>query len=213
MVALHGTRRPGPCRDVRQASRATADVRREDARGQGFFAGGGQITKPAGSTIAIRFGDSELNLGMLQDFLQAEATALTLNGGTPIDVSSLFGPPTEQPDGTWRSTWTHPTGITPASLGDTLTFTITTTLSRLFAESPRLRAWGPRPTPPLRHRSQHAYRAQTLRLAGSVWGRRQAGVRRAACDSSGDRPLGGCRARMTSWTRSALPARRLRARR
>jgi hypothetical protein len=40
----------------------------------------------------------------------------------------------EQPNGTWLSTWVYPTGITLANPGDTLTFTVTTTLSHLFAE-------------------------------------------------------------------------------
>jgi hypothetical protein len=61
--------------------------------GHCFFAGGGQITEPAGSTITITFADAEVNLGMLEDFLGAETTALTLNGGAPVDVSALFGPP------------------------------------------------------------------------------------------------------------------------
>jgi hypothetical protein len=56
--------------------------------GHCFFAGGGQISEPAGSTITVSFADDEVNLGVLQNFLQMQTTTLTINGGTPIDVSS-----------------------------------------------------------------------------------------------------------------------------
>jgi hypothetical protein len=114
------------------ASASAADVTL--GAGSCFFAGGGKITEPAGSTITIRFGDSEVNRGMLEDFLHAQSTTLTLNGGSPIDVSSIFGPPTQEANGTWQSTWTYPTGITLANAGDTLTFTITVTFSHVIAE-------------------------------------------------------------------------------
>jgi hypothetical protein len=102
--------------------------------GHCFFAGGGQISEPAGSTITVSFADDEVNLGVLQNFLQMQTTTLTINGGTPIDVSSRYGAPTQEPNGAWRSTWTYPTGITLANPGDAMTFTITSKLSRLFAE-------------------------------------------------------------------------------
>jgi hypothetical protein len=83
--------------------------------GSCFFAGGGRITEPAGSTIAIRFGDGEVNLGMLQDFLAAQTTTLTLNGGAPIDVSSLYETPSQASNGAWVSRWTYPNGISSPS--------------------------------------------------------------------------------------------------
>jgi hypothetical protein len=71
---------------------------------------------------------------MLQDFLAAQTTTLTLSGGAPIGVSSLYETPSQASNGAWVSRWTYPTGITLAQPGDTLTFTITITLWHLFAE-------------------------------------------------------------------------------
>jgi hypothetical protein len=95
---------------------------------------GGQVTVPAGSTIFVRYGDADVSRGMVTDWLQAQTTTLTLNGGVPIDVSGLFGPPTQRPAGDWVSVLSYPTGITLTNPGDSLTFTVTTTLSHLFAE-------------------------------------------------------------------------------
>jgi hypothetical protein len=95
---------------------------------------GGHVTVPAGSTITVRFSDGEVTRGMLTDWLQAQTTTLTVNGGAPIDVSSLYSAPIQRPRGDWFSFLTYPTGITLANPGDSMTFTVTATLSHLFAE-------------------------------------------------------------------------------
>jgi hypothetical protein len=98
---------------------------------------GGHGTVPAGSTITVRYGNAEVNRGMLTDWLGAQTTTLALNGAVPIDVSNLYSAPTQRPRGDfvdWVSSWNYPTGITLASPGDSMTFTVTSALSHLFAE-------------------------------------------------------------------------------
>ena len=99
-----------------------------------IFASGGQVTRPAGSTIIVRFVNLEANLGILTEWLEAQTTTLALNGSAPIDVSSLYSPPEERPQGGWISAWNYPTGITLVNPGDSMSFTVTVTLSHRLAE-------------------------------------------------------------------------------
>ena len=70
---------------------------------------GGPPTVPAGSRIVLRFGWAQKNKGLVQNFLKAQTSTVSLNGGAPIDVSDSYGPiekfspNPEFPDGGFRS--------------------------------------------------------------------------------------------------------------
>ena len=55
--------------------------------GRCAFLQGGQTTVPAGSTIIARLRNGEVNRGMVENFIHAQRTTLSLNGGSPIDIS------------------------------------------------------------------------------------------------------------------------------
>ncbi len=99
-----------------------------------ILANGGQATRPAGSTITIRWGVSEKNKGISVNYLHAQSTSIVVNGGQPVDVSDSYGVPTLQPDGTWVTFVSYPTGVTLANPGDTLTFSVDVSLAHPLAE-------------------------------------------------------------------------------
>ena len=102
--------------------------------GFGCILGSGQRTVPAGSTIVIRFGFTDFNRGELTNLLLDQATTLSLNGGTPIDVSGLYPTPTQLPGSTWETLAFFNTGITLANPGDSMTFSLTVSLARQYAD-------------------------------------------------------------------------------
>lgn len=108
-----------------------------------LLANGGQVTRPAGSTIVVRNGFSTKTYGLDADFLNAQATSLSVDGGPAIDISGLYGKPTQQADGSWRTDAYYPTGVTLANPGDTMTFTISMSVSHVIADV------GPEPGKPL----------------------------------------------------------------
>ena len=95
---------------------------------------GGQRSVPAGSTIAIRIRNNEVNLGVLTHFLNAQTTTLSLDGGPLIDITGVWDSPAPVGDGSWTSLLTYPTGITLANAGDSVTATAIVSFSRRFAE-------------------------------------------------------------------------------
>jgi hypothetical protein len=99
-----------------------------------LLANGGQITRPAGSTIVVRNGFSTKSYGLGVDFLNAQTTTISVNGGPAVDISSLYGAPTQQSDASWQSNAFYATGVTLASPGDTMTFAISVTVSHQFAD-------------------------------------------------------------------------------
>ena len=103
--------------------------------GVGACAGAGGVTVPAGSTIIARFRDSEVNRGVATNYLHAQQTQLSLNGGPPIDISGSYSQPTQLSDGEWAVTALYPTGITLVNAGGSLTMTIVVSFSRTFAET------------------------------------------------------------------------------
>jgi plastocyanin len=54
--------------------------------------------------------------------------------GPTVDVSGQYGAPTQQADGSWVSYGFYPTGVTLANVGDTMTFTITISVSHRIAD-------------------------------------------------------------------------------
>jgi hypothetical protein len=102
--------------------------------GNCILANGGHVERPAGSTIVIRNGYQTKNYGLLNVWLGAQTTTLSVNGGAPVDVSNLYGAPTQLSNGLWLASETYPTGVTLANPGDTLTFRITISVSHRIAD-------------------------------------------------------------------------------
>jgi hypothetical protein len=79
---------------------------------------GGQTTVPAGSTIVLLFGWAAKNRGLVQAFLNAQTTTISLNGGAPINISNSYSairsvpPDFFPPDGGFASNVRHNTGVT-----------------------------------------------------------------------------------------------------
>jgi hypothetical protein len=85
---------------------------------------GGQTTVPAGSRIVLLFGWGAKKKGLVQDFLNAQTTTISLNGAAPIDVSDSYSeieklPKAIFPDGGFGSNVRHDTGVT-LSAGEAL---------------------------------------------------------------------------------------------
>ncbi|HET9778427.1 MAG TPA: hypothetical protein VFP81_03980, partial [Propionibacteriaceae bacterium] len=84
------------------------------------FEGGGETTVPAGSRIVLLFGWAAKNRGLVQAFLQAQTTTISLNGAAPIDISDSYSPIKELPaDRAFASNVRHNTGVT-LSAGESL---------------------------------------------------------------------------------------------
>ena len=80
---------------------------------------GGKRTVPAGSRIVLQLGWAAKNIGLVQAFLNAQTTTISLNGAAPIDVSGSYGAIEEHPEGGFRSRVFHDTGVT-LSAGESL---------------------------------------------------------------------------------------------
>jgi hypothetical protein len=76
---------------------------------------GGETTVPAGSRIVPLFGWVAKNRGLVQAFLNAQTTTISLNGAAPIDISDSYGPIRQVPvpdDRAFASDVRHDTGVT-----------------------------------------------------------------------------------------------------
>ena len=82
---------------------------------------GGQATVPAGSAVRIRQGFAETRCGILQDWLNAQATTLSVNGGPALDLSGDWTAPATASDGSWIAFVSDDTGVT-LDAGQSLTF-------------------------------------------------------------------------------------------
>jgi hypothetical protein len=102
--------------------------------GNCILANGGHVTRPAGSTIVIRNGYQTQNYGLLNVWLGAQTTTLSVNGGPAVDVSDLYAAPVRTGDGLWLASELYPTGVTLANPGDTLTFRITISVSHFIVD-------------------------------------------------------------------------------
>ena len=106
-----------------------------------FCAAGSHVAyRPAGSTIVIRSRYAEPTLGTLTNFIAAQTTTLSINGGAAIDGTNLYSAPFFVPDfagtsnGVWEAGFDTPTGITLTNPGDSLTFHVRLAVSRPVAE-------------------------------------------------------------------------------
>jgi len=93
----------------------------------GCASGGGAVTVPAGSQVVVRQGWASGNVGLVRDFVNAQTTTVSLNGGAPVDVSNLWSTPAPVAAGA-VSFVSYDTGTTLAA-GESLTFRLTTTLA------------------------------------------------------------------------------------
>ena len=95
---------------------------------------GGQVTRPAGSTIVVRSAFATNNYGLSVAFRAAETTTVSVNGGPAVDISGLYEAPAQPNGGSWGSVALYPTGVTLANPGDTMTFSISVSVSHLIAD-------------------------------------------------------------------------------
>ena len=83
------------------------------------FAEGGECTVPAGSRIVLGLGWAAKNRGLVQDFLNTQATTISINGAAPIDISDSYGALEPFPDGGFASFLRHDADVT-LSVGESL---------------------------------------------------------------------------------------------
>lgn len=88
---------------------------------------GGQVTRAAGAEIRIVQSWETKNIGLLIDFLTAQTTSLSVNGGDAFDLSAAYSPPTLSAD-VYAAAATYDTGIALA-VGESMTFVLTIELS------------------------------------------------------------------------------------
>jgi hypothetical protein len=95
----------------------------------GCQANGGQVTRPAGTDIVIRQGWVATTKKYDQDFVQAQRTFVSVNGGPQIDLSHDWTTPREYSAGNWTTYVFYPTAIV-LSPGQSMSFHFETTLKR-----------------------------------------------------------------------------------
>jgi hypothetical protein len=83
--------------------------------------------------VRIRQGFAETRQGILQAWLNAETTTLSVNGGPALDLSGDWTPPTRQSDASWAAFVSDDMGITLAA-GQSLTFAFQIALSHPVPE-------------------------------------------------------------------------------
>jgi hypothetical protein len=86
---------------------------------------GGQATIPAGTEVEVALGVLVRNLGLATDFIHMQRTTIAINGGSPLDISSLWSRPqliTLDPYGSiWLTRVVDDTGVVLAQ-GETMHF-------------------------------------------------------------------------------------------
>ena len=98
----------------------------------GCFNNGGQASVPAGNEIVVRQGILSKTRGLTQDFLNAQTSMVSVNGGALDDVSSDWTDPAAVSNG-WLTVLLDPTGIALAS-GQSMTFHLTISVSHLLLD-------------------------------------------------------------------------------
>ena len=106
---------------------------------------GGNVTRPAGSTIIVRYGFTTPTLGELQHYLQVQTTAVGISDGQMVDYSHAYGAPVQDANGIWGSFITVNTGVTVANPGDQMRFTFANVLSAKVTEVPAPAGGAPGP--------------------------------------------------------------------
>jgi hypothetical protein len=99
----------------------------------GCYLAGGQTTRPANTELVARTGWAAKTRGLVRDFLEAQATTLTIDGGAPVDASSLYEEPAPRDTGDWAAFPSVPTGIVLAP-GESVTLSFTITVSHRLTD-------------------------------------------------------------------------------
>ena len=99
----------------------------------GCAANGGQATVPAGSTVTIRQRIAETRRGVLQAWLNAQTTSLSVNNGPTLDLTGAWTAAEQQNDGSWLTSVSSDTGVTLAA-GQSLTFSFEIDLAHAVPE-------------------------------------------------------------------------------
>lgn len=85
----------------------------------------GKAFVDSGTPVTLTQGWQDVNRGFVQDFLNAQKTTLSIDGGPVVDASSNWGPI----DSTNTTLWTYATGRSLAR-GESMVVTFDITLSR-----------------------------------------------------------------------------------
>ena len=96
--------------------------------------GGGQTTVPAGSTVAVTLGLTELTRGSLNSLLQAQTVTATVNGSPIANAGRLWGPVVPYEGYGYATFWRYTDG-TLANAGDQVSFTFEIILARPWRSS------------------------------------------------------------------------------
>ena len=90
---------------------------------------GGAATVPAGTQVNLWMAWFDRNRGLVQDFLNAETTTVTVNGVAVPDASAFWGPIEDHPSGLFVITyWQYAAGVL-AVPGDTFVIDVDFVLS------------------------------------------------------------------------------------
>jgi hypothetical protein len=89
---------------------------------------GGQWTVPAGSDVVVAQRWEAKTRGLVEAFLNAQTTTLSVNGGAPLDISGEYAPISAAPGGTYFTRVAHDSGITLGA-GDSMTFNVVISFS------------------------------------------------------------------------------------
>jgi hypothetical protein len=91
-----------------------------DVSAYGCYLNGGQVSRPAGTEIAVRQGWIAAKRSQTLDFVRAQRTTVSVNGGSTVDLSADWTSPRQLDQG-WRTDVFYPTGVVLGP-GQTLSF-------------------------------------------------------------------------------------------
>lgn len=95
----------------------------------GCYSSGGQVTRPAGTEIVVRQGWAATTKHYDLDFIHAQQTFVSVNGGGAIDLSDDWTTPRPYSPDNWVTYVFYPTGIV-LDPGQSMTFHYVTSLKR-----------------------------------------------------------------------------------
>ena len=76
------------------------------------FGDGGERKVPAGSRVVLVLGWAAKNRGLVQNFLQAQTTTISIDGGAAVDLSDSYGAIEPLPDGGFATRIRYDIGVT-----------------------------------------------------------------------------------------------------
>jgi hypothetical protein len=109
------------------AAPASAAAQTSTVGASGCALAGGHVTRPAGTELVVRQGWAAATRGLVEDFLNAQTSIVTVEGVT-ADVSARYNEPSGSTDAGWRADAFYRTGIV-LTAGESVTFTFTASVS------------------------------------------------------------------------------------